>query len=215
MSDTSTAELAYRHVKDRVLTGDLEGGRMISEGEVAAALGASRTPVREAFLRLEVEGWLRLYPKRGALVVPVAPGEIEEVLDARALLEAHAATFVVTRPDDLAELLDALDQAVARQEAAHRDGDLPAYAAADADFHQLVADAGANSLLSGFYRGLRERQQRMTADALRGRRSAAATVLDEHRRLRDLLAAGDVAAFTATLADHLETTHGHRPGGPR
>ncbi len=216
MSDTSgisAAEVVYRHVKDRVLTGELEGGRMVSEGEVSTTLGVSRTPVREAFLRLEVEGWLRLFPKRGALVLPVAPHEIDEVLDARALLETHAAADVVTRPDDLAALVESLDAEIARQEAAHDAGDLPGYAEADAEFHRLVADAGRNSLLAGFYRTLRERQQRMTADSVRGRTAAARTVLDEHRTLRDLLAAGDVAAFGPALVAHLDTTH--RRGGTR
>ena len=207
MSDTSAAEGAYRHVKDRVLTGDLEGGRMISEGEVAAALGASRTPVREAFLRLEVEGWLRLYPKRGALVVPVAPHEIDEVLEARLVLENHAAASVVARPDDLAALLRRLDDALARQEAHHAAGDLPAFAAADAEFHALVADAGANSLLTGFYRTLRERQQRMTAESVRRRARAADDVLAEHRVLRERLAEGDADGFARTLAVHLDHTH--------
>lgn len=212
-SGASAADAVYRHVKDRVLTGELEGGRMVSEGEVAAALEVSRTPVREAFLRLEVEGWLRLFPKRGALVVPVAPHEIDEVLDARALVEGHAAADVVHRPDDLARLLTALDEAIALQQEAHDRGDLPGYTEADAEFHQLVADAGRNSLLAGFYRTLRERQRRMTAESVRGRSAAAGTVLDEHRRLRDLLAAGDVDGFTAALLDHLDNTHGR--GGPR
>ncbi len=212
-SGTSAADAAYRHVKDRVLTGALEGGRMVSENEVSTALGISRTPVREAFLRLEVEGWLRLFPKRGALVVPVAPHEIDEVLEARALLEAHAAAEVVTRPEELAALLTALDAAIARQRAAHDAGDLPEFARADAEFHRLVADAGHNSLLSGFYASLRERQQRMTADSLRGRSAAATTVLDEHRALRDLLAGRDVEGFARALTDHLDTTH--RPGRTR
>jgi DNA-binding GntR family transcriptional regulator len=210
MSDTSgasAADAAYRHVKDRVLTGELEGGRMVSEGQVSTALGVSRTPVREAFLRLEVEGWLRLFPKRGALVVPVAPREIDEVLDARALLESHAASDVVTRPDDLAALLTALDATTERQRAAHEAGDLPGFAAADAEFHQLVADGGRNSLLGGFYATLRERQQRMTADSVRGRAAAATTVLDEHRALRELLAARDVDGFARVLSDHLDNTH--------
>lgn len=212
MSDTSgvsAADAVYRHVKERVLTGELEGGRMVSEGEVSAAIGVSRTPVREAFLRLEVEGWLRLFPKRGALVVPVAPHEIDEVLDARALLEAHAAADVVTRPDDLADLLSALGETIERQHAAHDAADLPGFARADADFHQLVADAGRNSLLGGFYATLRERQQRMTADSVRGRTAAATTVLDEHRALRDLLAARDVDGFAHALTDHLDNTHRH------
>ena len=61
---------ALDYVKTQVLTGAFPGGELISEGEVATALGMSRTPVREAFLRLEAEGLLRLYPQRGALVVP-------------------------------------------------------------------------------------------------------------------------------------------------
>ncbi|MFC7740939.1 GntR family transcriptional regulator [Nocardiopsis composta] len=64
---------AYAFVKDQVLRGVFEGGDLISEGDVASALEMSRTPIREAFLRLEVEGFLRLYPQRGALVVPVSP----------------------------------------------------------------------------------------------------------------------------------------------
>ncbi|MFL6056075.1 MAG: GntR family transcriptional regulator [Actinoallomurus sp.] len=65
-------ERALAHVKDQVFTGAFPGGELISEGEVAEALGMSRTPVREAFPRLEAEGLLRLYPQRGALVVPVS-----------------------------------------------------------------------------------------------------------------------------------------------
>ncbi|MGW3628406.1 GntR family transcriptional regulator, partial [Streptomyces sp. NPDC000880] len=63
---------AYDWVKNRVLHGGYEGGDLISEGDVSKELQMSRTPVREAFLRLEVEGLLRLYPQRGALVVPVS-----------------------------------------------------------------------------------------------------------------------------------------------
>ena len=78
----AAAETAYQHTKRHILTGGLPAGTMLSEGEIAGQLGLSRTPVREAFLRLETEGWLRLYPKRGALVVPVAPGEAEAVVEA-------------------------------------------------------------------------------------------------------------------------------------
>ncbi len=75
----SAAEQAYREVKELILSGGLPGGELISEGEIAGRMGLSRTPVREAFLRLESEGWMRLYPKRGALIVPVADGEAEHV----------------------------------------------------------------------------------------------------------------------------------------
>src|ERR671916_2526130 len=74
---------AYEFTKGRVLDSTFAGGDLITEGEVAAALGMSRTPVREAFLRLEGEGLLRLYPKRGALVVPVSAGEVEAGMGTR------------------------------------------------------------------------------------------------------------------------------------
>ena len=79
------------YVKTQVLTGAFPGGELISEGEVAAALGMSRTPVREAFLRLEAEGLLRLYPQRGALVVQVSSEEARAVIEARLVLEQFAA----------------------------------------------------------------------------------------------------------------------------
>jgi DNA-binding GntR family transcriptional regulator len=206
-SACSAADLVYHHVKERVLTGELEGGRMVSEGEIASVLTVSRTPVREAFLRLEVEGWLRLFPKRGALVVPIAPREIDEVLEARAVVETHAVADVVGRAHDLEALVGELDDVIAVQRKTHDDGDLPAFVAADAEFHRLIADAGRNSLFAAFYRGLRERQQRMTAESVRGRSAAAEAVLAEHRVLRDLVAAADVEGFRTALVTHLDNTH--------
>ena len=88
---------AHDYVKRQVLTGAFPGGELISEGEVAAALGMSRTPVREAFLRLEAEGLLRLYPQRGALVVPVSSEEARAVIEARLVLEQFAARKVIGR----------------------------------------------------------------------------------------------------------------------
>ncbi|MCZ0975943.1 GntR family transcriptional regulator [Streptomyces albulus] len=70
-----TADRAYAHVRERLLDGRYPGGELLSERAVATELGLSNTPVREAFLRLQAEGFLRLYPRRGALVVPVTPGE--------------------------------------------------------------------------------------------------------------------------------------------
>ena len=67
------AERAYDHLKRRIIDDDIDDSEMLSEAALAAELGMSRTPVREAFLRLEVEGFLKLYPKRGALVVPISP----------------------------------------------------------------------------------------------------------------------------------------------
>src|SRR5680860_948417 len=80
----SASARAYAHVKGGILDGTNAGGQFFTEGEVAEAIGVSRTPVREALLRLEVEGLVRLYPKKGAMVVPVSAQEAQDVVEARA-----------------------------------------------------------------------------------------------------------------------------------
>ncbi len=79
----SAAQVAYDYVKARLLDGRFAGGTLLSENEIAQRLNVSRTPVRQAFVQLEAEGLLELYPRRGALVVPISPSEAEDVLEAR------------------------------------------------------------------------------------------------------------------------------------
>src|ERR1700755_2590401 len=81
---------AHAHLKAQLLDGAYPDGTLLSEGEIAKALGMSRTPVREACLQLEGEGVLKLYPKRGALVVAVSAREVDELFEARLLVERHA-----------------------------------------------------------------------------------------------------------------------------
>ncbi|WP_163274552.1 GntR family transcriptional regulator [Cellulomonas iranensis] len=218
----SAADTVYRHVKDALLGGRHPGGSMLSEVDVAAELGVSRTPVREAFLRLAAEGWLRLFPKRGALVVPAAPGEAQDVLDARLLLEGHAVEQVLAGPPGAREeLVATLRGLVARQrdalDADTDDVDLDAYADLDAQFHHAIVAAGGNAVLTQVAGTLRERQSRMVALSV-GRSSArAATFVDGHEALVAAIADGDAAGFRARLAAHVHDAHGGlgRPGGER
>src|SRR5919199_6671341 len=94
----SAAARVYAYVKERLLDGTFPGGVLLSENELSQQLGLSRTPVRQAFVQLEAEGLLELYPKRGALVVPVAASEIEDVFEARLLIEQHAARRAAAAP---------------------------------------------------------------------------------------------------------------------
>ncbi len=218
----SAADTVYRHVKDALLGGRHPGGSMLSEVDVAAELGVSRTPVREAFLRLAAEGWLRLFPKRGALVVPAAPGEAQDVLDARLLLEGHAVEQVLAGPPGAREeLVATLRGLVARQrdalDADTDDVDLDAYADLDAQFHHAIVAAGGNAVLTQVAGTLRERQSRMVALSV-GRSSArAATFVDGHEALVAAIADGDAAGFRARLAAHVHDAHGTagRHGGQR
>jgi DNA-binding GntR family transcriptional regulator len=200
-SQGAASERVYRWTKDRILDGRFEGGRLISEGEVADEVQLSRTPVREAFLRLSTEGLLRLYPKRGALVVPVSAAEASDIAEARIFLERHAATKVINagRHGDVA---DSMRKILAEQEELTYPD--PQFTALDRDFHATLVHAAGNALFDEFYGSLRDRQLRMVhaalghADADRPR-----IVLDEHRRICELLANGDDAGLHELIATHI------------
>lgn len=201
------AETAYAHVKDALLSGRLPAGEMLSEGDVAAELGVSRTPVREAFLRLAAEGWLRLFPRRGALVLPVAPGEAEAVVDARLLLEGHAVEVAVATPRTRDALVAELRALLDRQRRAVRDGDLDAYAEHDSAFHLALVAAGGNPVLTAFAGTLRERQRRMIALSVGASGERAPGFVAEHEALVAAVEAGDAARFRTALHAHLHDAH--------
>jgi DNA-binding GntR family transcriptional regulator len=201
------ADRAYRLTKELVLTGELPGGHLFSEGEIAERLGVSRTPVREAFLRLQVEGLLNLIPKRGAVVVPVPPGEAEDVLDAREAVEAAAVRRLARRPDLIPDALERLHTVLDTQRAHADAGDLPAFAEADELFHRTIVAAGGNTLLLDFYATLADRQRRMNMHALRPIPARLPEVVDEHTALIAIIEAADADAFAPALRAHLDGVH--------
>jgi DNA-binding GntR family transcriptional regulator len=199
----TSKDRAYAYTKQRVLDASYAGGELLTEGEVADALGMSRTPVREAFLRLEGEGLLRLYPKRGALVVPVSAAEVEAVMETRALVERFAVGKALAREADVS---DAMRDAIARQEACAEAGDLDGFVAADREFHTVLVAAAGNDIVLSLYDSLRDRQQRMGVEALRREPRRIDEILDQHRGLVAAIDAGDVDATLDLLDVHLRGT---------
>lgn len=195
----NAADDAYQQVKARILTGALDG-QLLSEGAVAAELGVSRTPVREAFLRLQVEGLMRLYPKRGALVVPVGPHESREVLEARRVVECASAAAALRDPALPGVLEDLLDQ----QRAA---AGTPRFEELDTAFHTAIVDAAGNSLLSGFYRGLRDRQIRLIATAVRSAGDRPEGILEQHEEILRAVRERDALRLEELLQQHLHRVY--------
>lgn len=190
-----------------MLTGQLPGGELISEGDVATALGMSRTPVREAFLRLEAEGLLRLYPQRGALVVPVSPDEARAVIEARLLLEQFATDKVVGRGAAArAAVYERLAGELKRQRDAATADDWREFLDADRAFHTVTLEESGNAILSGFYASLRDRQMRMIGESALGDPDRMATILDEHRGIAEALRDGDPARAREAVRTHLAST---------
>jgi DNA-binding GntR family transcriptional regulator len=192
----SASERAYRHVKGRVLAGALPGGELISEGEIAETLGMSRTPVRAAFTQLESEGLLKLYPKRGALVVPVSAQELEDVIETRWVIERYAIERAMVDPGDLPKRL-----AKSADRQARLKGD--EFVEADRAFHRSLVQSTGNTILLGLYDSLRDRQRRMARATMREADRARRTA-SEHREIADAIAAQDRERALIALRAHLD-----------
>jgi DNA-binding GntR family transcriptional regulator len=209
----TATERAYLHTKARVLDGTYPGGALITEGDVSEAVGVSRTPVREAFLRLQAEGLLRLYPKRGALVVPVSAQEIDDVIETRGMVERFAVEKVIAsgRHRDVGARLR---ESLGAQRKLRRSPE--PFTEADRDFHGLLVAATGNRVVTDLYGALRDRQLRMGVTALLADPHRVERILEEHTALADAVSAGDLDAALASVAHHLHGTEEalrHRPVG--
>jgi DNA-binding GntR family transcriptional regulator len=201
------AQRAYVATKDLILTGALPAGSLLSEGDIAGQLELSRTPVREAFLRLEGEELLRLIPKRGAVVVAVPPTEAADVLDVRLDLETGAVRRLVERDTDLTDLLARLKELIARQFEFATAREVAPFAEVDELFHRSIVNAARNTIADRFYASLADRQRRMAIGSVGPRPERLTVLVKEHRGLMDRVRSRDLSGFETALRRHLDSTH--------
>ncbi len=194
---------AYAFAKARILDGRFPGGTLITEGNIAAATGVSRTPVREAFSRLASEGLLKVYPKRGALVVPVSPAEVESVMETRMLVEQFAIEKVIEYETDLGT---APEDAIAKQEQLAANDDPRGFVEADHEFHRVFVAAADNPILLQLHDSMRDRENRMGLAALLSDDSRTPQALSEHRMLVKAVVARDADAAREIVETHLGAT---------
>jgi DNA-binding GntR family transcriptional regulator len=167
----------------------------------------SRTPVREAFLRLEAEGLLRLYPQRGALVVPVSSGEVRAVIEARLVFEHFAASKVIGRgPAACTSVFERMSGELRRQRNAAATSDWQEFLEADRAFHCITLEESDNLILSDFYSSLRDRQMRMIGESVVRDRQRMETIMDEHCGIAEALRDGDLRRTREAVQTHLAGT---------
>jgi len=208
-AEQSASDRAYAHVKRGILDGTHAGGQFLTEGEVAAVVGMSRTPVREALLRLEVEGLIRLYPKKGAMIVPVSAEEARDVVEARAVIEEWAASRMWPHRKDI---LGDLDGLLVLMRTARKANLVEDFVAADRTFHECIVAAAGNGILTRQYRSLRERQLCVSHVVMRVSDARMDRAISAHKHLVELLAAGTKGDFLAATREHLKLAHEQASG---
>ncbi|HEX6248400.1 MAG TPA: GntR family transcriptional regulator, partial [Nocardioidaceae bacterium] len=162
----NAAQRAYDFAKWAILNAVYPAGEVVTVSALAAEIGLSRSPVREALLRLEAEGLVRIESGRGAVVATFSHQEIEDVLEARILVENYtAARSFENRHSFLPELVEVHEETKRRR----RERDTAGFTGADRRFHEIIVDGAGNAVLSEMYRSLRERQTLFTSAMVRGR----------------------------------------------
>ena len=193
----------YRAVKNRIAALPRNEGVFLTEGEIANEFGVSRTPVREALLRLEVEGLLKIMPKKGAFVPPLSDAEVEATMTARLLVERWAAVQAAGAGQAIEASLTALLEEQVELLSLDDTGD---FIEADRRFHRAIVQVAGNPVLGDFYESLRDRQIRMGLRAVASRPDRGKQVIEEHTAIVKALSAGDAAAAEKAVETHLAST---------
>jgi DNA-binding GntR family transcriptional regulator len=194
-------DVAFAWLKNHVISMPGTDGAFLTEAEVCRATGMSRTPVREALLRLEADGFLKILPKKGAFVPPITDQEVEAIMQARGLVE----DFCVRRAVHLAEFLSPeLDGLLAKQEKQQKSP--LEFIELDREFHRAIVRAANNPVLADFYESLRDRQMRMGIRAIATSEPRTGSVLVEHRAIAEGVRLGDAEGAAAAMAQHLAKT---------
>ncbi len=197
---SSRVEAAYERLKDEIRTNRMPPGFQAPEPEIAIRLGMSRTPVREALIRLEAEGLVELIPRRGVRVLPIRAEDMREIYQILTSLEPDAAArYAETNPGE-AELAP-LEQATAEMEAALESEDLDTWAEADDRFHQILLDLQGNRRLKDFVRALYDQAHRARVVTMRMRGPPHRST-QEHREILNYLRAGDGDSVRRLFKQH-------------
>jgi DNA-binding GntR family transcriptional regulator len=194
------SERVVRQLRDEILDGVRPPGSRLVERELAAELGVSRLPIRDALKSLVTEGLVTPRPRTWAVVRELTPSDIADFGEVRAALEVLAFRLAAERRtrEGLARLRADLDA----QLTAARAGDAVRARRAAADFHETVTSLAANDLLSEIENLLRSRMR-----WLMGQHDDLVGIAEEHQALYDAIAARDVRRVEELARHHVSSGH--------
>jgi DNA-binding GntR family transcriptional regulator len=189
LSAVSLVDVAYGLLRQRILDNVWPPGHQALENDVANALGMSRTPVREALMRLQNEGLIEVVPRHGLRVLPVSPTDMAEIYEILTALECVAVERLARRAPTEAELKPLVAATKAMDQALKHD-DLDAWATADERFHALLLDLSGSRLLQQTVLNYWDRAHRARLFSLRLRPKPVNSTR-EHMQLLERLRAAD------------------------
>lgn len=199
------ATTAYEHVRAAlraaILDGSLSSGERLVQTQLAAELGVSTTPLREALRDLAKEGLVIIDPHRGALVRPLTMSEVREIYQLRTTLEPLMVSRVIGLLTD-----EQLDRAERLRRQIEDEADIGAWVSLNRDFHTVFAEPGQGSRLADILTGLRDSATPYVALSLNARPEQTQRAHAEHAELLERYRRRDERAVAGLTLQHLEST---------
>lgn len=194
-------EVVSEALREAIVAGVLQPGERLMEIQLAEELGVSRTPVREAIRKLELEGFVVMVPRRGTYVADLSIKDINEVYEIRTSLDVLAAGLAAERITE--EELEQMERLLVEIGEYMDKEDIEKIVEVDTKFHDILYRASRNDRLVGIISNLREQftRFRTVSIAYPGR---AKNTLEEHRKLLEAIAQRNVEVAQQLAREHME-----------
>jgi DNA-binding GntR family transcriptional regulator len=199
----SLTDLAEEKIRELIVAGQFAFGEQLSEQSLAAQLGISKTPVREALLRLRADGLIDIQPQRGTFVFSLEPQQVEEICSFRELVEVSALALAMKARQPA--LVAALEENIAQMAQAQQREDWRTIPLLDQAFHQVILDHCENAYLKQAYQ-LVASKIRALRSRLPEENERVGHCQENHAAIVRLIRAGDVRRSQAALALHIRDT---------
>ena len=194
-------DVVFNTLRKAILRGELKPGERLMEIQLANKLGVSRTPIREAIRKLELEGLVLMIPRKGAEVAQITEKNMQDVLEVRKALEELSVQLACERitPEQVEEMKMAAEDF----RKVLKSGDVTKIAEADVKFHDIIFAATNNQRLITLLNTLREQMYRFRVEYLK-QKECYPQLLEEHDKLIALISGGEVEEACELMGCHID-----------
>ena len=194
-------DVVFKTLRQAILKGELEPGERLMEIQLAERLGVSRTPIREAIRKLELEGLVLMIPRKGAEVAKISARSLRDVLEVRRALEELAIELACQRMSE--EDIDNLQKAQDDFKAAISEGDAMKIAETDEHYHDVIYEGTQNAKLIQMLNNLREQMYRYRLEYIKDEDKRKILIL-EHERILKAVRERKVADAKEAMREHID-----------
>ena len=194
-------DVVFNTLRQAILRGELKPGERLMEIQLANKLGVSRTPIREALRKLELEGLVNMVPRKGAEVADITEKSLRDVLEVRKALEELSVQLACEKSTE--EEIEELKRVAERFKDTLDDQDVTKIAEADVAFHDVIYTATDNQKLILLLNNLREQMYRYRVEYLK-KEEAYPQLIAEHEELIDNISKRNKEEATRIMCEHID-----------